>query len=63
MNDEDIIEFCSELMHYGKIREHDSFNVPKKYTTIRIIEYKSALYYTKQVNGVFTYVKLLKYPV
>lgn len=63
MNDENVIEFCKELMHYGKIYEHDSFNVPKEYTTIRIIEYKSALYYTKQVNGIFTHVKLLKRPV
>lgn len=63
MNSYNLKAFGAELLHYGHIYEKDDFSTSDGFITIRIIYYESGLYYTKQVDGAFTNIKLLKYPV
>lgn len=63
MNSQTLMEFGKELLHYGCIFTKDDFSTVDGFVTIRVIHYKSGLYYTKQVNGVFADIRLLKHPV
>lgn len=63
MYQETLMEFGKELLHYGHILTQDDFSTVDGFVTIRVIHYKSGLYYTKQINGVFADIKLLKHPV
>lgn len=63
MYQETLMEFGKELLHYGHIFIKDDFSTADGFVAIRVIHYKSGLYYTKQVNGVFADIKLLKHPV
>lgn len=50
----------SELLRYGKILKVNNFNTDRGYYTIRLIDYKKAIYFHKMKDGKVVEIKKFK---